>query len=422
MKTKTCVIGLCHSHLELSLFQNQKRLRSEKVLLRESPESVLKSRVQSFRAKEKWQSTLLVLPRTEVLQKEFALSDGSASNFRMRLETELNQSLPFPAREMAYGFRIEEGAADAEGLLFALPEKKVLENLEFLKRLGIEVDEIVSEDQVLAWWVAQKYPHSSCMVLDRFEGRILGLFLEKGKLRASRVMVLDEISFFLLESGKKPNAVYVSGDWDVEALQEIKKGFSLPIGILGDDSSLSRPAFFEAAGNWKNSDCVSLLPSEVKIQKILHKRRVLSRHVALSFLFFLAVVGVTFLIQWMWMGQERASVEKQIKEMRPVVHEIQKMTADLQSFQEAQASKKAFLELLKELHVRIPRGILLKELRLEKSFLLKGESPSHGMISEAVQILEKLNGLEQVRLSHTRLRRRLNENVFEFEIIGKGSR
>jgi predicted ABC-type transport system involved in lysophospholipase L1 biosynthesis ATPase subunit len=102
------------------------------------------------------------------------------------------------------------------------------------------------------------------------------------------------------------------------------------------------------------------------------------------------------------------------------VEETQTLSRSLALVQSSQSSKEKILLLLKGLSEKMPSRIHLIELRLEeKDFYLKAESPTHGLASEAVEMVSGLGLLEEVKLGQTRLLKRLNEDTFEFEITGK---
>ena len=103
------------------------------------------------------------------------------------------------------------------------------------------------------------------------------------------------------------------------------------------------------------------------------------------------------------------------------MEEVKKTARSLNLIFEAGSSKEKSLELLKSLAQKLPSSVRLRELRVEgKDFLFKGESPSHGLLSETVEAFSGMKDfLEESKLGETRARKRLNEDYFEFEVVGK---
>ncbi len=75
---------------------------------------------------------------------------------------------------------------------------------------------------------------------------------------------------------------------------------------------------------------------------------------------------------------------------------------------------------MQELAERLPGSVRLKELQAEgKSIVFQGESPSHALLTEAMQVLDKMDGVKEAKLEHARLRKRLNQDFFEFEVTAQ---
>lgn len=113
-------------------------------------------------------------------------------------------------------------------------------------------------------------------------------------------------------------------------------------------------------------------------------------------------------------------LETELHGLLPGVKATKEIQASLNLLNEAQASKEKLLELLKDSALKLPSQVTIKELSLgPKDFFFKGEGASHGLISETVDIFSHMQPIKEVKLGETRLRKKLNEEYFEFEVTGK---
>lgn len=429
-RSKRLVIELAPSSLFLAFFGGKRLDGHEKFLLRETPEETLQRNVASFLRGKKFQDSLLLLPRSEVLSKELVLATNGSS-VKEALEKKLETILPYSPKEMAFGFSFEREGEELKGELLAIPEKNLKETLSFLERLGLHPDEIVTEDQPLLWLLLERKEKGSVLLLDQGETRLLSLFLKDARPSFTRVFsrkehpmlrdLLPELSFSLLEKQAKPEKILLSGDWEKEAEEEIAKHFGSPLERLkakeGEDGL---PASLYGSAYLGKYPLTSLLPTEEKLKKRQRERKKFLRDTAASLVLFLGCLVFASFLHLHGLTKEIRKLDQKLQTLTPQVRETKQILASLDLVSHSRASKEKLLVLLKELSAKAPSSIHLKELRIEgKDFLFKGESPSHAYLSETVQVFEKLPMLEGVKLEETRLRKRLNEDYFEFEIKGK---
>ncbi len=351
----------------------------------------------------KTEQTLLVIPRSEVLQKEMALS--AVDN--------LAQLLPYSPKDMAYSL----AASDSRALLYAIPEEKIKRILEHLERNGVSVDEVVSEDQALFWFFRDRAAGGTMLVIDANMDRTLFLAMTQDAIILSRTYapeeaiknVLSEVSFWLLESGTRPARLFVSSP----SMQEAAAGLDIPIDVCPMDMP-------SAAKCWGSHACISLLPSQRKIQKWRHAQ---NKRVKQA-LFFLGLFTVCFSLllsaHLFLLKAKKTSLEKESAGMATAISEVRRISASLEAVNEAECSKARLLLLLKELAERSPSIIRLKELQMQdKNIVFQGESPSHALLTEMVQVFEKIDGVKDSKLEHARLRKRINQDFFDFEVSAR---
>ena len=197
------------SAISLLLFKAQEVLGYERIVLQEAYVEETSSRVAAFKKNFKIAECLLVLPRSEVIQK--AITVPARMDVKTALETKLAQLLPYSVREMAYGLSLEDLGNETRGLVYAITGKKLQEILRFLTEIGIQVTEIVSEDQVLHWAQYERTSNETALLMDQNEERLLSVITHDGKIVSSRNMgrhdgmlesMISETGFSLLETGK----------------------------------------------------------------------------------------------------------------------------------------------------------------------------------------------------------------------------
>lgn len=429
------ILYLEANHLHLALASQGKIQKTERIFLRETPEELICEKVSQFLDGTKIQQSILVLPRSEVIQKELVLSRVGDSDLKEALEQKLEELLPYSRKEMAYGFSLEPNGNETQGLLFALPEKHLREKLEFLKAIGLRADEIITEDQALFWLVCEKEEKGPFLVMDQRADRILLLSGRAHQLLFSRTFsktgspefgfppeFFEEMSLALLEKGLKPEKLFLAGSWNEEVQAHLKGHFNSPVEKLerssnGESNIPNAVAGANLLGRYPH---LSLLPQEEKIRnKKEEKKKLRIQTFGCFSLFFLSLV-LAFLVHVNLKAFQIKKLDREFSQILPRVKETKDIVQSLGRIRQAQNSKEKTLSFLKDLTSKVPSQVSLKELSIDQNeFFFKGESPSHGSLSETVEVLSQINPLEEVRLQETRLRKRMDEEYFEFEVRGK---
>jgi hypothetical protein len=421
------VLGLQNSTLRL-VYSDGKKSSFEKVVLREMPDATTRQRISSFLQGKKPYPTCLVLSRADVLQKELAVTPGENGGFE--LERKLKEALPYNTREMAYGLLLGE-AQSGRGLIMALPEKQIHSKLVFLENLGLSVDEVITEDQALSWLIVSERSQNPALIFDQNEDRLLVLLMQGTRLYLSRVFdrasdsssvsdLLSEISLSLLEYSYKPEKIFLSGLWDPNVEAEINKYFLISSERLSvpEAGNMQLPLF--AALDFDKRRVLSLLPNQQKIKRWKKQRDKLYRETALAAACLVSVLIAAFGVHTGIQQAKLHDLDKQISGFVPAVKGIQEMVSELNKLRETTSSKGQILEFLKELNIKAPSALHFGEMRIEgDDFYFKAESSSHAAITEMVQVFEKMGFVQNARLENTRLRKKLNEDFYEFEIVGK---
>jgi Tfp pilus assembly protein PilN len=386
------------------------------------PFESLASKIRDFN-NAKASQVILLIPRSEVIQKEMILSGKTKES----LESTLVQLLPYAPREMAYSIALNPSDESTRGLLYAIPEQKIKEILTFLEKIGLSVDEIVSEDQAIFWLFKHKASAGPIVILDQTPQRLLFLSIKENALLLSKVFppeedlknVLQEISYSLLEAGIKPTKVISS---NLSKDNELSKLLEIPSEQFEPESLRETiiPTVFSGAKLWGTDKTISLLTNEQKIEKRNQKQRKLLNEILMAFGAFLVSFSLLIGSHLFLLDQKRILLEKKNQKILSDVMQVRRMTEFLALLHRAQASKQRLLGLLKNMAERVPGSIRLRELQLgSNSITFRGESQSHAFLTETVQVFEKMEGVKDVKLEYARLRKRLNEDFFDFEVTAR---
>lgn len=424
IQKKRLLIYLEADELSLVLTLKGKVVKNGVIFLREASRELIHEKVAAFMEGAKPSESLLILPRSEVLQKELVFS-GESVSLKERVERKLEEVLPYSRKEMAYGFSLDQDGGQTQGLLLALPEKRLKEKLEFLGNIGLKIDEIITEDQALLWIKDEK---GVFLLMDSEKRRILSLCGRKDRLLFSRSfprkpedpneLYLEEISLVLLERGLKPERLFLTGLWTDETQNELSRHFNCPIEKVGKGAEI--PAWAEGALSFGTHSYLSLLPEAEKIRKRNQEKKKLLLQAFGSFTLFFAGLVLSFLVHLHVESHHIKKLEAELIQLLPGVKAAKEIQASLNLLNEAQDSKEKLLRLLRDLALKIPTHVKVKEISIgPKDFFFKGEASSHGFISETVDILSQCQSLKEVKLEQTRLRKKLNEEYFEFEVTGK---
>jgi len=430
-KTKL-IVELRNSGLSLLSLERDSILGFKQIFLRETSHDLVRQEVSEFLRGQKPFVTVLVLPRSGIIQKELAVVAQSGISMKEALSEKLGQVLPYSPDEMAYGCALESQGDKMKGLLVAIPEKQLDPSLETLEKVGLHADEVVTEDQTLLWLFLAKGEKGSFLALDLNEERVLCLAVFNGRLSFSRAFskdvlsenltdMLQELSLALLQADGKPRKVILTGEWGQEVVSAIRAHFAVPLEKIrmgGELVGCSTPLY--GAQHYGQYPLVSLLPRQKKIEKQLQERKRTWIETGIAFGCLVSVMFMAFSVHTMWEGHQLRKLEAKIEALAPIVSKVRKIKADLMMIQESQQSKEQILQLLQDLSFKIPSGIQLTEMRVDAGeFVFQGHSPTHGVLSETVRVLEGIEALQDVKLERTRLRKRLNQDYFEFEVMAK---
>ncbi len=384
-------------------------------------------KIKEFLGKYGPGGSILVIPRSEVLQKEMTLRREGG---RDDLESQLAELLPYSVKEMAYSLAVSsaEGAESSRGLLYAIPEEKIKKILDRLEGFGIFVEEAVSEDQALFWLFQDKAIAGPILVFDQDPDRLLVLALKESAILLSRTYppdeplknVLSEISFSLLEAEVKPSKAFILEG--MSEADEVSKVLEIPAEIFSVEILEKKPILPALSGVKKRGGrpAISLLPNGRKLQKKTQQQNKLLKESLAAFGSFLVCFSLLAASHLFILKTKKSVLENESKRIALAVAEVRQMSGSLEAVHEAERSKQRLLSFLGELARRVPSSIRLKELQVEgKSIVFQGESPSHSLLTETVQALEKIEGLKEAKLEHARLRKRLNQDFFDFEVTAQ---
>lgn len=391
-------------------------------------DDLLKTQIGQFLGEAAEEEALLLMPRSEVLQRKmmFSRTESGLTN----LESGLEKYLPYAPKDMAYSIALDgtdTAAPQTSALLYAMPDQKIKEIMARLQKLGLKVGEVVSEDQALFWLFQNKAADGNTLVIDIAPERALFLALNKNTICLSNTYpsqedmksALQEMSFSLLEAGIKITSAIACGQVDKD---EIARLLGVPVQSFESEriGEMPVPAVIAGVRERGGRAAISLLPSSQKIQNRLKIESRRTKQAALMLGLFIFSCLIFHATHWMLLSHKKNLIMQESQKLSSSVLEVRKMRSDLDAIKNAQRSKVRLLIFLKSLADRVPAAVRMKEMQIDDpSIVVQGESPSHAVLTQAVQEMEKMDGLQEVKLEHARLRKKLNQDYFEFEITAR---
>ncbi len=431
-KKKRMAVSWSPSHLDLLIFDSSGIQRYASFFLQESSRDGLSAQIEEFKRGVQVGETLLILPRSEVLQKEMVLTAAlPAPDLRKELESKLTQLLPYSPGEMAYGLQLEEEKGSSKGLLYAITSRKLEEVLSFICGVGIEVDEIAAEDQVLGWEGLRESPGEMTVRIDQNSERILLAAVRSGQVVLSRSISKNqesfggagqEVSLALLELDQKPRKFILTGNWDSAEMEDLQKRLPLPAeklpGIFSE--GLQIPAVISGARFFRKYPFASLLPAALKIKKWHARQKNQLREAGAAFGIFLVMSFMLASAHTHFLKSRNRALESKVQRLIENVRGVRETARSLEGLRRAAHSKQKIIGFLSGLAEQVPGAVRLKEIQIEENeFVFRGESPSQIFLTQTVQVFESNPEISAVKLEHTRLRKRLSQEFFEFEVSGK---
>lgn len=397
----------------------------------------LRAEVSSWIGSVSGEHVTVLLPRAEILQKELTFAAATENEVRQQLDTRLQQMVPFPIREMAWGLRMEPGAGQMEGLLFAAPEQKVQEMLSILAEVGIETSaaEVISEDQALLWAALENGVHQPCLVLEKDSGRILAAMIRENRLLFSvsfetgsrengALEWLPEISLKMLEASVSPASVLLAGAWGGAEEERLQEHFTVPVAFFPRplkraDLEPVPPSLYGALFSNRGPG-VSLLSRQ---DKAARRQRQRSRFAAETATLVCAFAVLAVLYYWghlQILTMAQVLTQKKIETEAGAAGEAERVLSILKVVNRAQNSKEEILVFMKETAASAPAGVRLRDLRVEGPvFSLTAEAEAYDDVSAMVDALNQTRAVSSAKVESTRLRKNRGQDAIEFEVSGK---
>lgn len=439
LQKKRLILQLKGNFLKAAVLQAGNILRYETISLKEMETRQISETLRGMSGPRRLivskepPEVLLILPRCEVVHKEFALENTAQADLPAVLLDKARRALPYGLEEMAYGLTLDVEKNPRRAGLFAASEIKIKEICSLLTVWNAAPSEIVTEDQAILWLLRQKEILETCLLLDWEEERLLALCVDSRHLVFSRAFeygkygsedesfcAYHEISLELTARGITLARIWVTGKRPKDAVLDLKKFFSVPADSLKTRVDEKVPAVFEGASYWGRFETASLLP---KKEKILRRRGFLRsclREISLSVLLFAAAAAFGFSLELQKTNSRIQEAERTIQAARPVYLEARRKTEAARELLRNQDDKARILDVLRHSAAVFPSDVIVREMRFEKdALIIEGESRAHASLMEAVSALEKGGLIRTPKLGASRLRKRNNNDYLEFEVSGK---
>lgn len=390
----------------------------EEIVLREMPREQIVRRLRAVKGKAGRSASLLLLSRSLVLEKRFEFG-GAGGAPEAWLNHHVREMLPLSLDELGYGAAVRKSAEGYHGTLLAIPLAGIREILGILDDSGLSPDDIVSSDQALRW-LAPRKDQPARLILAAADGEIEALLagpeqaLGYRLLRGDASEMMEDLHYFLLESGVHPADVVFSGarQPDFEAALGAAfpgmKRIDIPGGIP--------PAVFGAAV-LPPGYMISLLPRERKQEKEKAERKTLARDAGLLSVLLAGLALSGIFLHGARETRERARLGREFSHLRPRLEEIGRLASLAEQARAEAASNAALVRLLRELSEEAPSEIVLNELSWDESGVrLRGESPTYAGVTRMKEILGGFKFLRDARLEYARLRKKDSRDFFDFDL------
>ncbi|OGW69578.1 MAG: hypothetical protein A2036_04305 [Omnitrophica bacterium GWA2_50_21] len=405
--------------LRCLLLRGREIERFEQISTREVSADALRNKLQVF-TKEKRKKVVLVLPRNLIIERRFDFETSENGDETNIFFEKLKQSLPVSLDEMSYGFNIQTGEKGVRGVLLATPLDPLRNILKNLSDAGILPDEVVSSDQGLLGLVRER-EKGTFLLLCAGEVESELLVISCGKLTAYRSFQRDdpqmeeELNYFLLEVGVKPEAILLCGLQDAVLEKQISHIFSVSAERLSLPQN-APPALYGAACLDGNS-LISLLPKEMKVEKLKKERKSLFTDMTMIFVLLSMTVCLGLYTHKRFETERLQMITKRIAKLNPEFLKIEKTIAILQTFSLRTSENLVLLNLIKTISQDIPGEVILNEFDWNETGLrLRGTSASYSGVVGTTQALAKSDSLESAHLEYARLRKKVSHDFFEFEV------
>lgn len=352
---------------------------------------------------------IVICSRVNVLQKQIPKNEKE-----INLKS-LESLFPFPLSQLSWGLR-----QTSDGYrMIAIAENDSQAICHLFTRLGFEVLDIVSEDQIFE--MAHRISSfKKCFWLDYGKDRVVAMILEGPFIKQ---MVCSEIN---------------SGFDSLSYLQEIQKMLSLEdsnsipkfctcweenippefiVSLTNVTEGNLWPHFMKGAFEIEFHPHTSLLPKAEKKQSLIKQEaRFVNRLGVTLGLFFLFSILIASLPVFA-VSEELSRLKRELIDLTQKSKYIQ--SSRLDAVEKAKRERENLLSLMGRLSQEKFKGMQLQQLQTnEKKFNLQAESPTHAMVYGLLNDLEVSRIGISLSVKSLQLRQKAGREFYLFEMEG----
>lgn len=409
-------------HVELAGFSGKKE-RVIKSAFGTSPAETFENVLAQLDMGRRCHKAVLIVPRSEVIQKRIVLQADGAESIAMQIE----RMLPHTGEAVAYGIALEAAPSEKnsrEGTLCAMPERKVRGLLETLSSLGLSVDDVLCEDQVLVWKCQPVMGKLPTVLIHSNQERFLFVLAEQEHLLYSRAFPSaslesswSDFGLNLRESGIEPAAIVIAGEFSKEERVILENKLKIPIMAVDERASETGATFLMGVKQRKNFGLMNLLPADLKIIRQEKKYSSLLRQCWIALSCFMAACLLAAIIHIQFLRYDYTSFHSKAGILASQVRKTKTQYLKIQHIEVSQQNKARVLALIYDLSEHIPSSVRLRKIAGDKKGIsLEGNAPTQSLLADTIKRLELSKTLTGLKLEHTRVRKKFNENYLEFEV------
>ncbi len=406
----------------------------------------------------KTKNTLLVLPKRNVILKNFSLPSQNEDEIKKILSLKILQEIPFSQEEIVFDHLIVDKLSDGYTKVLAAisPLDQISTNLKILKKAGLNVTSVLINSFGIIGWFRQLLPQEkkpiSILNLD-CDGAEL-CFCAQGKFLFSRNFnfnlndlndqnIADILNQIELTHKAYQNEfpklniekIFIASDiFQIETLKKsILDHFNLPVEVIKPSeritcelqalSLIKNNPMISITGSWgfvvaAGDHQIDLMPRSLKIeeQTPLTINRFLPFLLSASILLVLIVIASSMGIYQKYLHLER--LQKTYSSIQETTKTGNTKLNDIRIFRHLLDQHLPMADVLRDIYLKTPAGITFRFINFNRdySFTIDGVGPSQEAIKDFQQRLTDLPWFKDVNIEFSNPRQYNKQELFDYRI------
>ena len=402
------------------------------------------------------QQVISVIPREHVITRVVKFPTIRSSELTQMVELYAKAQLPYPREQAVFDFHVISQQDGFSTVAIIASQREVIDRqLAILREAGLSnIFLTVSSWGVLGWYrrVASANADEPTLVVNIDDSRTDLVLLADARVLSSRSVgqgwrewetTADTSELLTLEversraavrkelPGTEVRSLILTGLGPLSAWsKELTTRLSLPVKAIeasrplkGVASSLAPPISPVVVGGLASSEIRGLLnlsPLELRVH-VRHRQQVQELVMVSLMLLAVFVLGAGGLMLEMTRQQRMATqVEQALADIEPVAKQAQEKTRATQLVRAVLDDRRRFAQMLASVFQSTPPTIQLEMVSFERAKAevgLRGSAPSTQQVLDYIKQLERLSGVNAVRLKYSTRRSTPDGERTDFELV-----